>query len=304
MRCVALLAVVCLAACAEEKTPPEFRTEVNEVVVSFVVKDSSGKNIRDLNQQDFRVLENGVEQEIVEYSGIFDQQFPGSIYLLMDSSSISYPGYVYMVEAARNFVRQLPPDTALAVYSFSRNLHRVLTLTRDRVAQLEAVATPEVGDDPALYNALLLTLRDAEKQPGTRAIVAFTNRGTDYASMISPDDVARVAQNNGVSIHVIAGGQPPETATPGFVRVTRKTGGAFYTVSNWQSSKTLFGRVEDDLTNRYTVAYRSQTPRDGKYRRIVIAVKDRSHRVVAREGYTAPQGDSAILTALQRPPSE
>ena len=107
------------------------------------------------------------------------------------------------------------------------------------------------------------TIRDAARQPGRKAIVAFTSHGTDYASMISPDDVARVAEDEGISVHVIAGDKPPERMTPGFVRVTQKTGGAFYTVANWKLSSALFDRVQDDLTNCYTVSYRSHKPPDG-----------------------------------------
>ena len=303
-RCIALLIGVCLSAVAEERIPPTYRTDVNEVVVHFVVKDATGKIVRDLARDDFQVLENGKQQEILEFMGVRSAEFPTSVYLLIDCSNVGYRGYVYMVETATNFVRRLPPDTSVAVYTFSRNLHRVLALTHDRIAQLTALYTPQVGDDPALYNSILLTIRDAAKQPGRKAIVAFTSHGTDYASMISPDDVARVAEDEGISIHVIAGDKPAERVTPGFARVTEKTGGAFYTLPKWKFSSELFDRVQDDLTNCYTVSYRSHNPPDGKYRRIQIGVKGRSLHVLARQGYTAPQNEDLSLTAMQHPSSE
>ena len=98
--CVALLIGACLSAVASERTLPTYRSDVNEVVVHFVVKDSSGKNIRDLARDDFEVLENGEQQEIVDFMGIRSSEFPTSVYLLIDCSNVSYKGYVYMVETA------------------------------------------------------------------------------------------------------------------------------------------------------------------------------------------------------------
>ena len=59
------------------------------------------------------------------------------------------------------------------------------------------------GDDTALYNALLLTLRDAAKVPGRKVVIVFSN-GPDNASMVAPDDVRAVAEDEGIPIYVIS----------------------------------------------------------------------------------------------------
>ena len=59
------------------------------------------------------------------------------------------------------------------------------------------------GDDSALYNALLLTLRDAAKVPGRKVVIVFSN-GPDNASMVAPDDVRAVAEDEGIPIYVIS----------------------------------------------------------------------------------------------------
>ncbi len=91
----------------------------------------------------------------------------------------------------------------MAVYSFSRNLARLAPLNRERNNVLEGLRNAVAGDDAALYNALLLTLRDAAKVPGRKVVIVFSN-GPDSASMVAPDDVRAVAEDEGIPIYVIS----------------------------------------------------------------------------------------------------
>ncbi len=85
------------------------------------------------------------------------------------------------------------------------------------------------GDDTALYNALLLTLRDAAKVPGRKVVIVFSN-GPDNASMVAPDDVRAVAEDEGIPIYVISTNEvnkdPISSAV--FRRIATRTGGKAY----------------------------------------------------------------------------
>jgi len=59
------------------------------------------------------------------------------------------------------------------------------------------------GDDTAVYNTLLLTLRDAAKVRGRKVAIVFSN-GPDNASMVAPDDVRAVAEDEGIPIYMIS----------------------------------------------------------------------------------------------------
>ena len=52
-------------------------------------------------------------------------------------------------------------------------------------------------------NGLLLTLRDAARVPGRKVVIVFSN-GPDNASMVAPDDVRAVAEDEGIPIYVIS----------------------------------------------------------------------------------------------------
>jgi hypothetical protein len=100
-------------------------------------------------------------------------------------------------------VRRLDRADSVAVYTYSRNLSRAATLTRDRGDAIGGLRKSVAGDDAALYNALPLTLRDAAEVPGRKVAIVFFN-GPDNASMVAPDDVREVAEDEGIPIYVIS----------------------------------------------------------------------------------------------------
>src|SRR6202041_2148400 len=105
--------------------------------------------------------------------------------------------------AIADFVRGLDRADSVAVYTFSRNLSRAAALTHDRAEAISGLRKAVAGDDTALYNGLLLALRDAAKVPVRKVVIVFSN-GPDNASMVAPDDVRTVAEDEGIPIYVIS----------------------------------------------------------------------------------------------------
>ena len=126
-----------------------------------------------------------------------------NVFVLFDTSNFMYRGFVYAEDAIADFVRGLDRADSVAVYTFSRNLSRAAPLTRDHSDAIAGLRKAVAGDDTALYNALLLTLRDAAKVPGRKVVIVFSN-GPDNASMVAPDDVRAVAEDEGIPIYVIS----------------------------------------------------------------------------------------------------
>ena len=81
------------------------------------------------------------------------------------------------------------------------------------------------GDDTALYNALLLTLRDAAKIPGRKVVIVFSN-GPDNASKVVPDDVRTVGEDEGISIYTISTNEVKrdQISSNVFKRIAQRTG--------------------------------------------------------------------------------
>src|SRR5208283_5345227 len=110
-----------------------------------------------------------------------------NVFILFDTSNYMYRGFVFAQDAIAEFVRSLDNPYRVAFYSYSRNFSRVCMLTPDRSNALTGVRETVAGDDAALYDALLMTLKDASRYTGRRVIVAFSN-GPDNASMVAPED--------------------------------------------------------------------------------------------------------------------
>jgi VWFA-related protein len=162
-------------------------------------------------------------------------------------------------------------------------------LTPDRMAAIGGVRVAVAGDDAALYDALLMTLKDAGQYSGRRVIVAFSN-GPDNSSMVAPEDVRELAQTEGVPIYMIstqlARLDPVSTAV--FERMSASTGGKSYFAKDWQDQEKAFASIGDDLAHLYTLTYYPQPNPNYGWRSISVRLASKSEKdfhVRARSGY-------------------
>ena len=307
---------------------PTFRVKVDMVVLSFTVTDSKGHYINGLKPSDFRLTEDSITQKIntfgegnkppvqvldngttrpltvAEEAAITPADGPApevrsdsfvgtNVFVLFDTSNYMYRGFVYASDAIADFVRGLDKTDSVAVYTFSRNLSRPAPLTHDRNDAIFGLRKAVAGDDAALYNGLLLTLRDAAKVPGRKVIIVFSN-GPDNASLIAPDDVRAVAEDDGIPIYVISTNDVTKDPMSSnvFKRISTRTGGKAYFAKTWQKQVEAFESIREDLGNSYTITYYPQTNPNEGFRKInveIVTDVGKKYRVRARPGYR-PQG--------------
>ena len=96
--------------------------------------------------------------------------------------------------------------------------------------------------------------------PGRKVVIVFSN-GPDNASMVAPDDVRAVAEDEGIPIYVISTNEvnkDPISANV-FRRISTRTGGKSYFAKTWQKQVEAFEAIREDLGNSYTVTYYPQT---------------------------------------------
>ncbi len=192
----------------------------------------------------------------------------------------------------------------MALYSYSRDLSKVTDLTPDRSQVLRGVRNTVAGDDAALYNGLLMTVKDAAPLTGRKAIVVFSN-GPDNASLVPPEDVAELAQSTGTIIYMIstqqAESEPISTAV--FERMSKATGGKAYFSKGWQDEKQAFASIRDDLANLYTISYYpAQNPNHG-WRSISVKLVGKNlqkYHIRTRAGYRVMQTAQANQSVLEQ----
>ena len=280
----------------EDAHLPVFHVNVDMVTVNFTVTDTGEHFIKGLQPDDIRVLEDGIPQKIVrfsEFSPKTERPLPkdlpseSNIFILLDTSNCMYTSFSYAEDAIADFIRRLKPSDSAAVYTFSGNLFRLAGLTNNRDQAIHQLRRAVAGDRTALYNSLLLTLRDAAKVQGRRAVIVFSN-GPDNASVLSPDDVRRTAEDEGIPIYVVSTNESDQISNAVFNRITRGTGGKAYFARTWQKQLAAFRSIGDDLANSYLVTYYPEQNPNRGFRRITVDVVSGAQKklqVRARSGY-------------------
>ena len=304
---------------------PDVHVVVNMVQLNVAVTDKKGNYVTGLRPKDFAIVEDGILEKTATFAegneaarslsefaehdsraaspsepaehssdGTSPETFASlvsgaNVFVLFDTSDYMYRGFVFAQDAITEFVRSLETADKIAFYSYSRNLSRAASLTSDRSQVVRAVRSTVAGDEAALYNALLLTLKDAAQNTGRKVVVVFSN-GPDNSSVVPPEDVAEFAQSAGVSIYMIstqkARLEPLSTAV--FDRMTAATGGKAYFAKDWQDEKRAFGSIRDDLAHLYSLSYYPKANPNSGWRAITVKLVGdqlKKYKVRTRNGY-------------------
>jgi VWFA-related protein len=216
-----------------------------------------------------------------------------NVFILFDTSNYMYRSFVFAQDAITEFVRSMPDASKIAFYSYSRDLSRAASLTPDRFRVVSGVRSTVAGDDAALYNSLLLTVKDAAPLRGRKAIVVFSN-GPDNASSIPPEDVAELAQSTGTIIYIVStrDAKTEPISSAAFERMSKATGGKAYFASNWRQEKDAFSSIRDDLSHLYTLSYYPQANPNRGWRSIkvqLVGKKLEKYHLRTRDGYSLQQ---------------
>lgn len=315
------------AKISSQENQSDIHVVVNMVQLNVAVTDNKGNYITGLKPSDFAIAEDGITQKLATFGegdqparrvielppnsnhfvidpapahgeitqrtgnvGDLSALLAGSnVFILFDTSNYMYRGFVFAQDAISDFVRSLHDSDKVAFYSYSRDLSRSAPLTADRRVILRGVRSSVAGDDAALYNCLLLTVKDAAQYQGRKVVVVFSN-GPDNASVVPPEDVAELAQSTGTVIYMISTRQaqlePVSTAV--FERMTASTGGKAYFAKNWLEEKQAFASIRDDLAHLYSLSYYPRANPNSGWRVINVrlsAENEKKYHIRTRSGY-------------------
>ena len=315
------------AAQQPEPNKPLLRVDVNLVLMNVAVTDKKGKYVTGLKPSDFVVYEDKIPQKIANFQegngpqksvapppeaeAKADTSAPSpaesggllsgaNVFILFDTSNYMYRGFAFAQDSIAEFVRSLDSPERVAFYAYSRNLYRGAVLTSDRSQVLRGVRSTTAGDSPALYNALLLTLRDASQFAGRKVVVVFSN-GPDQASMVAPEDVSELAETEGIPIYMISTREAKldPVSSLVFQRMTSATGGAAYFAKNWTDQRKAFAAIRNDVAHLYLLSYYPQANPNHGWRTIhvkLVGEAARNYHIRTRSGYR-PKAGAHFATA-------
>jgi len=300
------------------------KVETNLVTIPVSVYERSGLYVSSLRRSDFKIFENGDEQELV-FFGTSDKPF--TVVLLIDTS----PSTAYKIEeiqnAANAFVNQLKPEDQVMVIEFNASVNVLTELTSDRQKIYKAIRRTGFGGGTSLYEAVDFSLRKRlDKIEGRKAIVLFTD-GVDTTSRSSGfDKTLAVAEESEAVIFPIyyntflasrgigqggvmstpptlglpiGGMQSPSSADYARGRAYLEaladlTGGrVFRPESTPGGLTTAFEGIAEELRSQYSIGYYpKEEGAAGERRQIKVRVNRPNVAVRARDSYIVGQNET------------
>jgi VWFA-related protein len=168
------------AEVAEEVGEDEVvRVNASLVTVPVSVLDRDGRFIGGLGKEDFRVYEDGVEQQVAYFAPV---EQPFTVALVLDTSGSTRFRLEDIQDAAIAFLDQLRPADRVLVVSFDDQVRVLSPVTSDRGALRAAIRRTRTGDGTRLYDAVDQVIRqELSREQGRKAVVLFTD-GVDTSS--------------------------------------------------------------------------------------------------------------------------
>jgi Ca-activated chloride channel family protein len=244
----------------QQQEPAPIVVRVNEVIVPVTVTDEKGRFVSDLDQKDFKIFDQGIEQKIEFFTRERNQ--PVVVGFLLDLSNNSRTQWKNWEQAAEEMVVEMLPDKPEKRFSgyligYGNQAELMVDTTSDSNVIVEKIRKLKPGGASALYDAIYEACTNRKLVQGEpvepRRVIIVVGDGNDNTSKHTLEEVLELAQRNLVTIYGIS------TMSSGFaregdenlVRLATETG----------------GRVEYPLQNPYkdVAGFLSQPRDEGNY---------------------------------------
>jgi VWFA-related protein len=313
---LALIGILGLGVSAQQKQEPvdtdipTIKVDVDLVNVLFSVRDKRGALIPNLTRDDFKVYEDGKEQDVRVFSK--ESGLPLTIGLLVDVSGSQANLIEVERRAAEQFFRQVlrPKDMAFLI-SFGHEAELLqdytnsVKLLNEGLRELRVnsqvgglhpgpVPTASQPRGTILFDAVYLAANEKlKREVGRKAIILITD-GVDQGSRVKLREAIDTAHKSDAivySIHYLDWAQYGGMFSPGdgdLKRMSEDTGGRLYKVDRKNTLDMIFDDLNRELRSQYSLGYSSSNPdKDGSFRKLEIRPKNKELRVQSRKGYFA-----------------
>ena len=296
------------------------KIDTDLVIIPAQITDRKGRTILDLKQAEFKIFENGAEQEIAYFS---NQEQPFTVALVLDMSYSSVFKLQEIQAAAFAFVNQLRGGDKVMVVSFDETVRVLCEPTDNRKVLKLAIEGANIGSGTSLYTALDLVLNEKFSRISGRKAVVLLSDGVDTSSKkLTSADILRSIGDNDALIYPIKydtyddvqrnrkknaevlydendrpytvekprqKGEREEdyrNANEFLKELSAQTGGSLYRVSSTTNLNQAFAKIADELRKIYSLGYYPSNPRQMGVRYAVnVRVYRPNLKIRAKESY-------------------
>jgi Ca-activated chloride channel family protein len=284
------------ASSAQTEPAPVFRSSVDLVSISAIVRDRKGRIVRDLGRDDFEVFDAGIRRPIVEFSPAEDG--PVSVAILLDTS-----GSMRLsenLEAARLMVEHLLGEMRsgideVAFYSFDSGVRQTTGFTRNYEVVEQTLGRLHAFGSTAIFDSVGYVASQIEARPMRRRAVVLVTDGLDTSSEKTAADVSGIASASDVPVYVVTVGPdgvstiagPTEIVLPDptspearLGNLAHWTGGALFNGRGPTAAGATARALLAELRHQYLLGFESAGPGwrpvDVRLRRSEVTVRTRS----------------------------
>lgn len=260
------------------------------VVLNAAITDAKGRHVPGLKQEQFTVLENGVEQDIATFAA---EETPFAAVVLLDTSGSMDQRISLARSAAIRFLDGLRESDNAEIYRFDSKVSLVQTFSNSRDVT-EKLFDLRADGYTALYDAIYRAAVDLSTREEKRRAIIVLSDGADNRSGRSADRALKAALAANAVIYTVdmsginTGGQD-RMQNKGVLRnFAEKSGGMFIETPGGAAMRSAFERIVSELGTQYTIAYEPKnSAKDGKWRAIELRVAKPSLSIRTRKGYHA-----------------
>ena len=276
-----------------------FRLGVNvDLVLMYTsVFNKEGRFVAGLSQNNFRVYEDGVEQQIASFS---QEDVPVSMGILMDLSGSMKGAKDQVHKAALAFIQASNPEDQVFLIGFNDQAELLQDFTSDIDEISDALDNAVVVGSTVLYDAIYLGVEKAHTGTKVKKAIIVITDGEDKDSYYKFDELISKIQESDVQVFCVGfldgiSKSNLKNVTRVLNKISEETGGKAFFPKQISEIHAIVAEIANELRIQYSIGYTSSnTARDGTFRRVKIQLVDSKvpdAYLRYRRGYTAPSSE-------------
>jgi Ca-activated chloride channel homolog len=285
---------------AVPQTPAHSNQPAALVSISVEVTDPRNRFVTGLDKDNFRLFEDGVEQEIARFSS---EDNALSVGIVFDISGSVGGRFDQSRQAVGRFFEDAHPKDEFFLVQFTDRPHLITGFTTNAEQIRDRLTLKQSNDKAALLEGIYMAVREMNKARNPRKILLVIS--DEINSRYPKSEIESLAREENIQVYGLGISEPAVSPYvtqfgDGYVsgpallgEVTRQTGGRFFVVENFAQAPDVAARMSVELRNLYMLEYSPKnTIRDGQYRKVhVELVQPRGLpplETTFRPGYYAP----------------
>jgi VWFA-related protein len=275
------------------------RIDSTLVLIPVTVTDYTNRLVTGLEKENFRVVEDGADQQITQCS---TEDLPISVGVVFDCSGSMGGKLQKSRMAVAQFFRDANPEDEFFLVQFNNGAKLIQPFTRDLEQIQNRLTFTQSAGQTALLDAVYLALQQMKKAVNSRKALLILSDGGDNNSRYSETEIKNLVKETDVQIYgigifepaAVRARTPEELAGPVLLsEITEQTGGRQYPAESVDELPDIAAKIGLELRNQYILGYAPQNrEHDGKYRRVQVRLAPPHGlpplRASWRLGYYAP----------------